>query len=139
MAKNGMPNQTLATIGPHMAVAGSERMLVGLGLQAERIEPVRQRPDDRVEQPGPGEAGEEGRHRPGQEHQRLHDLAAEERLVEQQRQAEAEKELEERGWRPSTTACSRAPVRGLASRQHGPILRRGRHIRDLKAENLRNE
>src|SRR4051812_42815772 len=29
MAKNGMPNQTLATIGPHMAVEGSDRTLVG--------------------------------------------------------------------------------------------------------------
>src|ERR1044072_5990160 len=29
MAKNGMPNQMLATIGPHMAVAGSESTLVG--------------------------------------------------------------------------------------------------------------
>src|SRR3569832_1862678 len=29
MAKNGMPNQMLATIGPHMAVAGSNNTLVG--------------------------------------------------------------------------------------------------------------
>src|SRR3954454_23787112 len=29
MVKNGMPNQMLATMGPHMAVAGSESTLVG--------------------------------------------------------------------------------------------------------------
>src|SRR5262245_33598788 len=29
MAKKGIPNQTLATIGPHIAVAGSERIFVG--------------------------------------------------------------------------------------------------------------
>src|SRR3982751_5070341 len=29
MAKNGMPNQILATIGPHIAVEGSDRTLVG--------------------------------------------------------------------------------------------------------------
>ena len=70
-------------------------MLSGSLDDAERIEPVRQRPDHRVEQPGPVEAGQEGRHRPGQEHQRLHDGAAGKRPVEQQRQDQAEDELQQ--------------------------------------------
>lgn len=66
-----------------------------LRLQPQRVEPVRHGSDDRVEQPGPGEAGKEGRHRPGQEHQRLDNAAAGEGLVEQQRQAQSEEKLEE--------------------------------------------
>ena len=95
MAKNGMPNQTLAMIGPHMAVEGSARMVTGSLCRPMRIEDMRQRSDDRIEQPGPGEASEKSRHRPGQEHQRLHQLSPVEWPVEQQRQAEAEEELEE--------------------------------------------
>src|SRR5262249_10459693 len=33
MAKNGMPHQTLATIGPHMALRGSERMGDGVDIK----------------------------------------------------------------------------------------------------------
>ena len=51
-------------------------MLSGSLIRPSAIEPVRQRADDRIEQPGPVEAGEEARHRPGQEDQRLRDAAA---------------------------------------------------------------
>ena len=96
MAKNGMPHQTLAMIGPQMARSGSPRMLTGSGSRPRAYEPVRQRADDRVEQPGPGEAGQEGRHRPGQEDERLERAARPGNGVfEQQREDQAEDELEE--------------------------------------------
>ncbi len=92
---------------PHRVVRIGEDV-AGLAHQAERKEPVRQRADDRIEQPGPVEAGEEARHRPGQEHQRLHDAPAPERLVEQQRQDQAEDELQDDGGPGPPAACSSA-------------------------------
>lgn len=65
--------------------------------QPEGEEPVRDRPDDGIEQPGPVEAGEKGRHGPGQEHQRLGDRPALKGLVEQQRQDQPENELQDDG------------------------------------------
>ena len=122
MAKNGMPHQTLAMIGPHMRVSRDRTGCCSASChEAEREQPVRQRADDGIEQPGPVQAGQEGRHRPGQEHQRLHHAAAAERLVEQQRQDQAEDELQQhRDDGPPHRVAQRVPeilVVGSASRK----------------------
>ena len=60
-----------------------------LGEEPERVEPVGQGADDGVEEPGPVKPGEEARHGPGQEDERLGEALAGEIAVEEERQDEA--------------------------------------------------
>ena len=91
------------------------QQVAGLGHQAQRMEPVRQRADHRVEQPGPVEAGEEARHGPGQEDQRLDDSPAREGLVEEESEDQAEDELQDDGCAgPEQRVAERAVEGGVA-------------------------
>ncbi|MNE64964.1 hypothetical protein D3C80_1604080 [compost metagenome] len=78
---------------------------------------MRQRPDDRVEQPCPVETGKEGRHGPWQEHQRLRQPPARKGFIEQQRQNEAEEELQENRSAGPPQRVFQRPVKGRILRQ----------------------
>ena len=83
--------------------------ICGLAHQAQRIEPVRQRTDDRVEQPRPIETAEKARHCPWQEDQCLDDAPAYEFDVEQQGQNQPEDKLQDhRGAGPPQGVSKRA-------------------------------
>ena len=93
MAKNGTPNQMLAMIGPSMASCGVAENVVRLRQHAHGGQPVRQRADNQVQQPGPGQPGQEQEDHPGQEHQRLDQSLATEAPVQQQGEPQPQQEL----------------------------------------------
>src|SRR5205823_7660857 len=62
-------------------------------LKPDGAEPMRQRTDQGVEEPAPGEAGQEDRHRPREEDEALYELSAVEWAVEKKGQSEPQEEL----------------------------------------------
>ena len=80
-----------------------------------------ERADHGVEQPGQGQAGQEGRDRPGQEHHRLDQAPALERAPQQQRQPQAEQELQRH-------RADRPPRRIHERAIEDPIARQGLEV-----------
>ena len=78
---------------PHGEI-GVAQDVVGLLQEAQAEEPVRDRADHRVQQPGEGQAREKCGDGPGQEDHRLDEPLAPKRTVEQQGEAEPEQELQ---------------------------------------------